>query len=140
MLLLPEVALKVNRALNLTIVTFFIVFGIVGMVYAHGWKAPEEAAKKINPIPAENKSIELGQDIFSSFCVACHGAVAEGKSKEDVGTSMDPPNLKMRLKNHSDGDFFWKIQNGKDDMPSFKEDLVDKEIWSLIIYIRYLLK
>jgi mono/diheme cytochrome c family protein len=139
MLLFPEVTLKVSRALSLIIVTFFTIFCIVGPVYAHGWKAPEEVAKITNPIPAGNKSIELGKDIFSSFCATCHGAMAKGKSKEEADTSMDPPNLKMRLKNHSDGDFFWKIQNGKGDMPSFKEDLEDKEIWSLIIYLRHLL-
>ena len=37
---------------------------------------------------------------------------------------------------HTDGDFFWKIQNGKGEMPSFKEDLSGNDIWNVINYIK----
>jgi len=140
MILFQESALKSNKALSFTLFTFFMVLFLSGTVSAHGWKAPKEAADKTNPILVEKQSIDLGKDVFTLFCAACHGETAEGRSKAEANTRMDPPNLKKRLKNHTDGDFFWKIKNGNEDMPSFKEDLMDNEIWRVIIYIRDLLK
>ena len=37
---------------------------------------------------------------------------------------------------HPDGDFFWKIQEGRGDMPSFNDDLSEEQIWEIINYIR----
>lgn len=49
---------------------------------------------------------------------------------------METPNLKQRLKTHSDGDFFWKINEGRGQMPSFKDELSDEEKWYIINYIK----
>ncbi len=55
---------------------------------------------------------------------------------EFVGLEKSPPNLKERIKMHPDGDFFWKIQEGRGDMPSFNEDLTEEQIWEVINFIR----
>ena len=100
------------------------------------WMAPEQKAHMENPFPADSNSIERGKEIFLQNCSACHGENAEGLDSEAVGLKKNPPNLKEGIKMHPDGDFFWKIQEGRGDMPSFKQELRSEEIWDVINYIR----
>ncbi len=85
-------------------------------------------------------TIEAGQQIYNNFCSACHGDNAEGGGRLDLDIQPVPPDLKTRLKGHSDGDFFWKVKNGRGNMPAFNEDLEDKKIWYLVTFIRSLIE
>ena len=100
------------------------------------WMAPEQQAHAVNPVPADNKSVARGKTLFLQNCSACHGENAEGLDAQTVGLEKSPPNLKERIKMHPDGDFFWKIQEGRGDMPSFNDDLTEEQIWEIINYIR----
>jgi mono/diheme cytochrome c family protein len=107
-------------------------------VFAHEWMAPKKNSLIENPVKRDALSIGLGQTIFSQNCVGCHGEDAKGMNPETSGLELRPPDLTMSIKSHSDGDFFWKIRTGRDEMPSFKEDLGTKEIWSIIHFIHSL--
>jgi len=100
------------------------------------WMAPEQEAHALNPVPADSNSVARGKKILLQNCSACHGENAEGLDAEIVGLEKNPPNLKERIKMHPDGDFFWKIQEGRGDMPPFKDDLTDEQIWEVINHIR----
>lgn len=39
---------------------------------------------------------------------------------------------------HPDGDFAWKIKNGRGEMPAWEEDLEEIEVWHLVNYIQSL--
>ncbi len=121
----------------------FLVFSAIflsGMVIvevtAHGWMAPQEAAEMKNPVALETESIRRGREVYLDHCAACHGENIEGVKGEESGLDIDTPNLKQRLKTHSDGDFFWKINEGRGEMPSFKDELSDEQKWHIINYIR----
>ena len=103
---------------------------------AHSWEAPVEAARQKNPLESDTLSINTGEEIFIQYCSECHGNNAEGLKSGKTGLAKDTGNLPKRLKSHSDGDFFWKIKNGKGDMPSFKNELTEKQIWHIINYIK----
>ena len=101
-----------HRSRNVLVTTLFICvvmqFFITGG-FAHEWMAPEEAAKQKNPIAAAPSSVAKGKELFLNNCAYCHGENARGMSAEEAGLDTDTPDLKKRLENHSDGDFFWKI-------------------------------
>jgi mono/diheme cytochrome c family protein len=118
-------------ALPLLMVSFFAIEGA-----AHEWMAPKHAANTKNPVALVENSVMNGKESYLDNCATCHGDNIEGLEAKLVGLEMSPPNLKTRIGTHSDGDFFWKIQEGRGSMPSFKDDLSDKEIWSIINYIR----
>lgn len=103
---------------------------------AHEWMAPKSATEIKNPITPDSDSIEKGKNSYVQSCAVCHGDNIEGLPAQEVGLGMSPPNLKKRIRTHSDGDFFWKIQEGKGEMPSFKDDLAEDEIWEIINYMR----
>ncbi len=115
----------------LLIANFFAVEGI-----AHEWMAPKDAADIKNPIALNDTSVAKGKKSYSQNCASCHGDNLEGLSAEASGLEMASPNLKKRIKSHSDGDFFWKIQRGRGDMPSFADELSDDQTWEVINYIR----
>ena len=120
--------------------TIICLYLLCPLLFAHGWKAPKEAAKIENPIPFTISSQNSGKDVYLDNCSSCHGKNGLGLNKKDTGLSMNTPNLVKRLVNHTEGDFFWKIQNGKGKMPSFKEDLSEKQIWNIINFIKGLSK
>ena len=116
---------------------FLFILGVLAVDgMAHEWMAPKEAADVKNPVVMDVESSSRGKEVYLENCVACHGDTIEGLSAESVGLETSPPNLKKRIKTHSDGDFFWKIQEGRGDMPAFKEDLSEEETWDVINYIR----
>lgn len=125
---------------RLVLITLLFVFFINSNVLAHGWMAPKDMALQKNPVAMNSASVESGKKIYAESCAYCHGGNAKGNTAEALGLDTNPPNLQKRIKSHSDGDFFWKIQNGKGDMPTFRDTLPAQEIWSIINYLRSLSK
>ncbi len=117
---------------------FMLIFCLTALAFAHGWKAPEKKTNKKNPLKSDKIIIAKGGDLYTDFCMDCHGHDAKGKTAVDAGLETAPPDLRKRLEYHSQGDIFWKIQTGRNEMPSFKDDLSEEEIWQIILYIRSL--
>lgn len=121
---------------NVILIASCTVFATAVFSWAHEWMAPKEAAKIQNPVAAGAESVARGKELFLDNCAYCHGDGARGMTAEEAGLKSNPPDLVKRLSNHSDGDFFWKIQRGKREMPSFAEDLTEEEIWHIINFIK----
>jgi len=126
-------ALKKNLLLVITGMTM-IVFSSAHLS-AHSWMAPSHEAVQGDPRPANQQSIESGQSLFAAFCAQCHGADGQGLPASLTLLGSDTPNLPKRLKNHSEGDFHWKIRTGKGQMPAFEEELSANEIWDIVHFI-----
>ena len=105
---------------------------------AHGWKAPADAAQKINPLQMNEASIQDGRKSYAHDCASCHGQNARGDGPKAKYLGQEPADLLKRLENHSEGDFFWKISTGRGEMPGYKEKLTEQQIWSIINYIKFL--
>ncbi len=114
---------------------FFVTTGLLMPVWGHGWKSPPEASLMENPIPVSSTVLARGKELFIDFCSGCHSEDARGGKPENYKSSMVPPDLVTRLASHSQGDFFWKISNGRGYMPGFSEDLSSEEIWKIIHHI-----
>ena len=129
-------AMKWKRIGLFGVSALFLIGLATIQVMAHSWMAPKEAAEVKNPIVLDAESARKGKDAYLDLCAACHGENLEGLKAEEAGLDIDTPNLKQRLKTHTDGDFFWKINEGRGEMPSFKDELSDDEKWQIIYYIR----
>jgi mono/diheme cytochrome c family protein len=42
------------------------------------------------------------------------------------------------VKKQTDGALYWKISNGRGNMPPYKEALSDEQRWQLVVYLREL--
>jgi mono/diheme cytochrome c family protein len=99
------------------------------------WSAPEEARKLKNPVPGDADSIDRGKDLYRRNCLSCHGEDAEENDPVADVITPKPANLKKMSSMHSDGDFAWKIENGRGPMPAWKNILTKNEVWDLVNFI-----
>jgi mono/diheme cytochrome c family protein len=112
--------------------------GIPGLLLAHGWKVPPEAADRPNPAAGDPDSPARGEKLFEQYCALCHGQLGGGDGALAKNLKTQPTNLAQRAGHHPDGDFAWKIANGRGDMPSFKKQLTENQIWDLVNFIQKL--
>ena len=96
----------------------------------------------VNPIPATNELIALGQALYVQNCQLCHGADAKGDGPLAGTMNPAPADLTAHLAPgvHPDGDIFGWISNGfpGSAMPAFKDTLNEKQRWDLLNYLRSL--
>ncbi len=110
--------------------------GIPALILGHSWKAPKKASQWTNPVSKTQDSIERGKVLYRKLCVACHGKSGQGDGPLANKLRPEPPDLIERSAHHSDGDFAWKIKNGRGAMPAFKDQLSENEIWDLINFLK----
>ena len=102
------------------------------------WRAPDAAIETLNPIPYTVESVDKGSALFAQHCQQCHGYWGEGNGV--VGLSLDkrPANLLHVAGKKAEGEFAWKIANGRGSMPGFRGKLSDEEIWHIVNFVQSL--
>jgi mono/diheme cytochrome c family protein len=99
---------------------------------------PAEAAHMINPIKPTPESQTLAKKMYGYDCAMCHGA--NGNGKGEVAADLKPP-LKdytdpAALKDLTDGELFYIIKNGKDQMPSEGDRAKPEVLWNMVVLVR----
>ena len=103
---------------------------------------PVEAAKAQNPVKPSPESIARATKWWKLDCAMCHGKDGDGKGetakdmKLTIGDFTDPATLKDR----TDGELFYIIKNGHQDMPPEGPRVKEEENWDLVNYVRSLAK
>lgn len=100
------------------------------------WMAPEAESAQRNPVKMSDKSLLVGQKLFATNCVSCHGANGEGDGAAGAYLKPKPANLRAMANAHPDGDFAYKIKIGRGSMPGWKGTFNDTEVWHLVNYIK----
>lgn len=106
------------------------------------WPVPEKNAKTVNPVKSSAESIASGKSLWNLHCASCHGKKGLGDGSKAAQLKTQPEDMsKSSLQAQSDGSLFYKISEGRDDMPSFKKKIPDAEdIWNLVNFARTLKK
>jgi len=104
------------------------------------WMSPPAEAAKENPIKQSNSSVSKGAKLYQQNCVSCHGVTAEGNGMAGMMLNPKPANLRVMSGGHPDGDFAYKIREGRGAMPAWKNSLNDQQVWHLVNYIQTLNK
>ena len=101
------------------------------------WKAPENSKDLKNPLKNDSTAVTKGRDLYKVYCWQCHGDNGYGDGAAGGALGQQPANFHSgRVRRQADGELFWKLTNGKGNMPPFKESLKEEERWQLITYIR----
>ncbi len=106
------------------------------------WPVPDKDAKAVNPVKSDATSLAAGKALWSQHCSSCHGKNGLGDGSKAAQLKTEPGNFsKAETQAQSDGSLFYKISEGREDMPSFKKKIPDPDdIWSLVDFMRTLKK
>jgi len=100
--------------------------------------APAEAVRCANPVRADDVSRKRGRELFEVNCASCHGPTGRGNGRLAARLETLPSDLVAMARQYPDGDFAWKIANGRGPMPAWKETLTEHQIWDLVNFIQNL--
>lgn len=99
--------------------------------------APAWADTIRNPIGSSPEIIAKGEEIYNLYCFACHGETGYGDGAAGGAMGVKPANFHdPKFSKQKDGTIFWKLTNGKGNMPPFKEILKEEQRWQLIAYLK----
>ncbi len=127
-----------------------MLLAIVGMVnlsftsYAQDakkkpWVVPEKSKAVKNPVKSDAANIESGKALYTKHCKSCHGVKGLGDGPKSAELATACGDISVDLKDQTDGEVFFKVKEGRDDMPSFGKKIPDdNEIWALVNYVRSL--
>ena len=135
-----------TKFLFLILIIFIpLIFGLI--IYMTNEK---DAYAAVNLSPDNHEIISLGKSVYSQNCASCHGIKLEGQknwmSRLPDGLMPAPPHDETgHTWHHSDKYLFMITKNGIEDiigqkypnnMPAYKDILSDKEIISVLSYIK----
>lgn len=107
----------------------------------NSWVAPTSADAIVNPLKNDANAIAAGKELYKNLCSVCHGPKGKGDGMAGAGLTPRPTNLTTaEFHSQSDGAIFWKIENGRAPMASYKDIIPEKNRWEIINYIKTLKK
>ena len=106
------------------------------------WNAPGKDAGTANPVKTNAESVAAGKTLYAKYCQSCHGKTGLGDGTKASELKTEPGDFsKADFHTQSDGSLFYKISEGRDDMPSFKKKITDaNDMWNVVNYVRTLKK
>ncbi|OUR93311.1 hypothetical protein A9Q87_05010 [Flavobacteriales bacterium 34_180_T64] len=105
------------------------------------WLAPAESNKFDNPLKDDGKALAKGKKIYYQICATCHGRTGIGNGPGGTAFTIKPADhTSEKVQSQSDGALYWKITNGRGDMPSYNSLLSKTQRWQVIEFMRSLKK
>ena len=98
---------------------------------------PEEFP--LNPVPADEVSLQRGAILYDIDCQLCHGPQGHGDGPLAKYFARTPQNLTgPQITAEFDGSVYLTITHGFGQMPSLAENLTPRERWDVVNYVRTL--
>ena len=124
------------------VLTVAVVCASFTLLQTKPWVVPDKAAKTINAVKTSAASVSEGKALWAQHCSSCHGKTGSGDGSKAAQLKTTPPDFsKASFQSQSDGSLFYKVSEGRDDMPNFKKKLPEADdIWNLVNFMRTLKK
>ena len=122
-----------------TILTYLFLFFFSGLLAQvnNPWEVPEKYQKMENPYEADKSSLSIGKSLYAKHCKTCHGKTGMGDGITSRTLDVDPSDLTLDdLDTQKDGEIYYKILIGRDEMPGFEQLIDEEDIWHMVNYIR----
>ncbi len=126
----------------LAVIVFIVIASAFKMDQPKPWVVPEKNVKTANPVKTSAASVSAGKSLWSEHCASCHGKTGLGDGNKAAQLKTQPSDFsKAAFQSQTDGSLYYKISEGRDDMPSFKKKIPEaEEIWNLVNFVRTLKK
>jgi putative copper export protein/mono/diheme cytochrome c family protein len=120
-----------------------VILACGGYVYAAEERngVPLDVASVRDPVPPDEQSLALGQQVYTTNCEVCHGETGRGDGPAGLRLVPRPADLRVHMAPgvHTDGELYYWVAYGfpGSAMPAWKQyGLTDEQIWSVINYAR----
>ncbi len=101
------------------------------------WVAPPAVKRAHNPVFATAEAVNRGRELYIFNCAQCHGRTGLGDGPESYSLQARLVDLAApHVLAQTDGELFWKISNGRNEMP--KSRLDERGVWTIVHYLRTL--
>jgi mono/diheme cytochrome c family protein len=126
----------------LILALLFVAGASFTMLTQKDWPVPDKFNKMPNPLKGDAASLATGKELWAKHCQSCHGKSGKGDGSKAAQLKTTPEDLsKADIQKQTDGAFFYKTSEGREDMPSFKKKIPDQDdIWALVNHMRALKK
>jgi mono/diheme cytochrome c family protein len=94
--------------------------------------------KLVNPLPASPEVLAHGQFVYENVCVTCHGKQGAGDGPVTALFPKPPSLMTQKVRDWPDGQIYHRPARGQNSMPSHARQVDERDIWSLVHYIRKL--
>jgi len=125
---------KPRSGKNLIMIALLFTLPALGFAQQQEWVVPPEKKTRLSDTKFTDETIKLGSQVYLINCKSCHGDPGKNNVTKLVPPPPDPVSALMQ--NNTDGEMYFKVQEGRGPMPSFKNSLTSIEIWEVIAYIR----
>jgi hypothetical protein len=111
----------------------FLVFA--PCITAQDWTVPPDRRARLSPFGFTDENRASGENLFGINCISCHGNPGRNNWLRDL--EPQPGDITSeKYQQNSDGELFYKLNEGRGPMPGFRNVLSQTEIWELVAYIR----
>jgi mono/diheme cytochrome c family protein len=97
---------------------------------------PAADAAKVNPVKPTPASLAKARKMYGYDCAMCHGANGNGKGDASAGMKLKDYTDPAALRDLTDGEIFYIIQNGRGQMPGESDRQSAEEAWNMVILVR----
>jgi len=131
-----------SALLNLSLgIAFMFLLTVKGFSQAKPWVAPSSALTKENPIKGNTQVLPDAKKLYQTNCSPCHGNGGKGDGPAASACNPKPADhTSAKIQSEPDGSLFWKISEGRNPMPAFKQAFSETQRWQLVNFIRSLAK
>ncbi len=101
------------------------------------WPVPDKYKTMKNPVTFDKAAAAT---LYSTHCKSCHGkeGLGDGTKAAQLDTSCGDFST-ADFQKQTDGALFYKVSEGRDEMPSFSKKIPDQDdLWQLVHYMRTL--
>jgi len=94
---------------------------------------------KTMPVTLDAALVARGQQRFNIYCSPCHGRTGQGNGMIVQRGFKQPPSFHIdRLREQVDGYFFDVMTNGFGQMPTYAQQIAERDRWAIVAYVRAL--
>ncbi len=109
--------------------------------YPYGVADSKLAGRRLtNPLPRNRSVYERGQKQYNIFCAPCHGYTGMGDGPVAPRLSAVPSLMSESMRSWRDGEFYHIITLGRGRMLPYAAQIIPKDRWAIIHYLRLLHK
>lgn len=118
----------------------FITTLAMSQAPAKPWPVPDKSVSMKNPVKPDATNLKEGRDLYATHCQSCHGKKGKGDGTKAAQLETTCGDFTTAaFQKETDGALFYKITQGRKDMPSFKKKIPEEsDIWNVVNYVRTL--